>query len=89
MGMINKTKSCLGSKFEMKEIGEESYIMGIKITRDRNSILSCPDQYKYMEKVLKRFNMENLKALSTPVYKGQVFNKAMYLKNKQEEENMN
>lgn len=31
---INKTKSYLGSRFEMKDIGETSYVLGIKIFRD-------------------------------------------------------
>ena len=29
--MIEKTKSYLGSKFEMKDMGEASYVLGIKI----------------------------------------------------------
>lgn len=32
--MTNKTKTYLGSRFEMKNIGETSYVLGIKISRN-------------------------------------------------------
>ena len=37
--MMNETKFCLGSKFEMKDMGPANYVLGIKISRDRDSKL--------------------------------------------------
>ncbi|KAL0287317.1 UNVERIFIED_CONTAM: Retrovirus-related Pol polyprotein from transposon TNT 1-94 [Sesamum radiatum] len=43
----------------MKDMGETSYILGIKINRDRSRRLLGPTQSLYIEKVLKRFKMEH------------------------------
>ncbi|KAL0392848.1 UNVERIFIED_CONTAM: Retrovirus-related Pol polyprotein from transposon TNT 1-94 [Sesamum radiatum] len=45
----------------MKDMGEASYILGIKIYRDRRRRMLGPTQSSYIEKVLKRFKTENLK----------------------------
>ncbi|KAL0402134.1 UNVERIFIED_CONTAM: hypothetical protein Slati_4243300 [Sesamum latifolium] len=45
----------------MKDIGEASYILGIKIYRDRSRRMLGLTQSSYIEKVLKRFKMENSK----------------------------
>ena len=37
--MMKETKFCLGSKFEMKDIGRANYVLGIRISRDRDSKL--------------------------------------------------
>ena len=80
--LTNKTKSCLGSKFEIKDMREVSYVLGITITRDQSSRWLYLDQSKYIEKVLERFNMENYKTLSTPINKGQHMDRTMCPKNK-------
>ena len=72
-------KSYLGSKFEIKDIGEATYILGIRITRDKDSRLLYLDQEKYLEKVLKKFNyMDQCKALSMPICTRQILSKDMY-----------
>lgn len=35
--MISKTKSILASKFEMKDMGAATYVLGIRISRNRDS----------------------------------------------------
>ena len=51
----------------MKDLGEASYILGIRIYRDRDRHLIGLTQDTYLEKVLKRFNMENSKKGSLPM----------------------
>jgi hypothetical protein len=41
--MISKTKVFLASKFEIKDMGTANYVLGIRISRDRNSKLLYPD----------------------------------------------
>ena len=45
----------------MKDLGEAAYILGIKIYRDRSKRLIGLSQDTYIDKVLKRFNMEEAK----------------------------
>ena len=54
----------------MKDIGEAAYILGIKIYRDRSKRLLALSQKTYLEKILKRFNMENSKKGFLPVPRG-------------------
>ena len=86
--MMKETKFCLGSKFEMKDMGPANYVLGIRISRDRDSKLIYLDQENYLEKVLKRFKMEDCRPVSTPVSKGTILNKSMCPTNKTELEEM-
>ena len=45
----------------MKDLGEASYILGMKIYRDRSKRMLGISQSTYIETVLKRFSMENSK----------------------------
>ena len=58
---LKEVKSYLGKCFSMKDLGEASYILGIKIYRDRSKRLIGLSQSAYIDKVLKRFNMQNSK----------------------------
>ncbi|GKE87753.1 hypothetical protein Tco_1565228, partial [Tanacetum coccineum] len=49
----------LGRGFAMKDLGEAAYILGIKIYRDRSKRLIDLCQSAYIEKILKRYFMEN------------------------------
>jgi len=61
VGLLSKIKVWLSSKFSMKDLGEPAYILGIRIYRDRTKRLIGLSQNKYIERVLKRFNMEDSK----------------------------
>nr|GEX60148.1 hypothetical protein [Tanacetum cinerariifolium] len=51
----------------MKDLGKASYIVGIKIYRDRSKRLIGLCQSAYIEKILKRYCMENSKRGSIPM----------------------
>ncbi|GKC95306.1 retrotransposon protein, putative, ty1-copia subclass, partial [Tanacetum coccineum] len=65
--MLQDVKSYLGRCFAMKDLGEAAYILGIKIYRDRSKRLICLCQSAYIEKILKRFYMENFKSGMIPM----------------------
>ncbi|GJW05993.1 retrotransposon protein, putative, ty1-copia subclass [Tanacetum coccineum] len=65
--MLQDVKSYLGRCFAMKDLGEAAYILGIKIYRDRSWRLIGLCQSAYIEKILKRFHMENSKRGSIPM----------------------
>jgi len=48
----------------MKDMGEASYVIGIEIHRDRSPRTLGLSQKAYIEKVLKRFNMQIVHQLS-------------------------
>ena len=49
-------------KFEMKDLGEASFVLGIQIYQDRPLELS---QKTYIEKVLERYGMQDCKSGDT------------------------
>nr|GEY29928.1 hypothetical protein [Tanacetum cinerariifolium] len=56
-----KAKMATHLCFAMKDLEEAAYILGIKIYRDRSKRLISLCQSAYIEKILKRFYMENSK----------------------------
>jgi hypothetical protein len=68
--MLNSVKEYLNNNFSMKDMGEASYVLGIKIYRDRSRCLLALSQCTYLDKVLRRFRMENSKKGNLPVMKG-------------------
>ena len=67
---LNKIKESFKMSFSMKDLGEAAYILGIKIYRDRSRRLIGLTQGTYLEKVLKRFNMEDSKRGAVPTASG-------------------
>ncbi|GJY54225.1 retrotransposon protein, putative, ty1-copia subclass [Tanacetum coccineum] len=65
--MLQDVKSYLGRCFAMKYLGEAAYILGIKIYIDRSWQLIGLCQSAYIEKIMKRFYMENSKHGSIPM----------------------
>ncbi|GJW94904.1 retrotransposon protein, putative, ty1-copia subclass [Tanacetum coccineum] len=65
--MLEEVKSWLCKCFSMKNLGEATYILGIKIIRDRSKRLIALSQSAYLEKILKKFRMENSKKGCTPM----------------------
>ena len=51
-------KGYLKKNFSMKDLGEAAYILGIKIYRDRSRCLIGLSQNTYLDKVLKKFKMD-------------------------------
>lgn len=64
---ISALKSKMAKVFDMKDKGEASHMLGLRIRRDREKRLIYLSQEEYIDKVLQRFNMEKGKALLTPL----------------------
>jgi hypothetical protein len=65
-----ETKDFLSSHFDMKDLGEASYVLGIEIHRDRRNGVLGLLQKSYIEKVLKKFNMHKCNPTPAPIVKG-------------------
>ena len=68
--MLDSIKTSLKNSFSMKDLGEVAYILGIKIYRDRSKRLIGLIQDIYIDKVLKRFSMEEAKKGFLPMSHG-------------------
>ncbi|KAL0413062.1 UNVERIFIED_CONTAM: Retrovirus-related Pol polyprotein from transposon TNT 1-94 [Sesamum radiatum] len=68
--MLCGTKAWLSTQFSMKDLGEASYILGIKIIWDRSKRMLRMTQTSYVEKVLNRFKMKNSKQGFLPMRHG-------------------
>src|SRR3954465_1034918 len=73
--LLNSVKSYLNSKFSMKDLGEASYILDIKIYRDRSRRLIGLSQITYLDKILKKFKMDGSKKGFLPMLQGKTLSK--------------
>ncbi|GKA89427.1 retrotransposon protein, putative, ty1-copia subclass [Tanacetum coccineum] len=64
---LQSVKDYLGKCFAMKDLGEAAFILGIKIYRDRSKRLIRLGQNAYMDKILKRYRMDNSKRGHIPM----------------------
>ncbi|KAK8701269.1 hypothetical protein V6N13_019659 [Hibiscus sabdariffa] len=85
---LQSVKAWLSSCFSMKDLGEAAYILGVKIYRDRSRRLLGLSQITYIDKVLKRFNMEASKKRFLPMTHGISLSKEMCPSTSQERERM-
>ena len=73
IGLLHETKTFLSKQFEMKDLGDASFVLGIRIHRDRPRGIIGLSQKSYIETILKRFGMQDCKPGDTPVAKGDKF----------------
>ena len=59
IGLLHETKRFLSSKFDMKDLGDGSFVLGTQIYRDRSRGILGLSQKAYIDKVLSRFGMSN------------------------------
>ena len=71
--LLYKTKRFLSNNFEMKDMGEATYVIGIEIFRNRSQGMLGLSQKSYINKVLERFRMQNCSASPVPIQKGDKF----------------
>jgi hypothetical protein len=71
MDTIKEVKKKLSSKFDMKDLGAANFILGMEIKRDRASRNLWLNQSKYIETVMKRFNMQDCKLVKVPIPMGE------------------
>ena len=70
VSLLLETKKFLSSKFDMKDLGEASFVIGIEIHRDRSKGVLGLSQKAYIEKILKKFNMHKCSPSPAPIVKG-------------------
>ena len=85
---LQNVKSWLGKCFSMKDLGEATYILGIKIYRYRSKRLIGLSQSTYIDKALKRFSMQDSKREYLPMSHGITLSKSQCPNTKDKRERM-
>ncbi|KAM0986325.1 hypothetical protein ACFX2C_013510 [Malus domestica] len=75
--VLSSIKVWLSKTFHMKDLGDASYVLGIKLYRDRSRKLIGLSQSMYIDKVLSRFQMEQSKKGLLPIRHGIHLSKSM------------
>jgi hypothetical protein len=67
---LTNTKAALSSRFDMKDMGEAHFILGVQIRRDRAKRQLFLSQAEYIRTVLERFGMQDCRPTATPMATG-------------------
>jgi hypothetical protein len=70
VSLLLETKRFFSSNFDMKDLGEASFVLEIKIHRDRRNGVLGLSQKAYLEKVLKKVSMHACNPTLAPIIKG-------------------
>ncbi|WKA03284.1 hypothetical protein VitviT2T_021403 [Vitis vinifera] len=88
LGLLRETKEHLSKNFHMVDMGEANYVIGIEIFRDRSRGVLGLSQKGYIDRVLKRFNMQSCSSGIAPILKGDKLSKMQCPRNNMEMEQM-
>ena len=86
--VLSDVKGYLKKQFDMKDLGEANYILGIKLLRDRKNKVLALSQASYIDKIVTRFGMENSKRGLLPFKHGILLSKEQSPKTPEEKELM-
>ena len=86
--VLSDVKGYLKKQFDMKDLGEANYILGIKLLRDRKNKVLALSQASYIDKIVTRFGMENSKRGLLPFRHGIHLSKEQSPKTPEEKELM-
>ena len=89
VSVLQSVKIWLSKNFSMKDLGEANFILGIKFYRDRTKRLLSLSQSTYIDKMLKRFSMEQSKRGYIPMVSGITLSKSMCPQTQDEKTHMN
>ena len=85
---LQRIKVWLSSQFSMMDLGDASYILGMKIYRDKSKRMLGLSQSTYIDIVLKRFSMKDFKKGYLSIGHGITFSKTDCLTTPQKRECM-
>ena len=86
--MLSSVKGWMQKQFDMKDLGEANYILGIELLRDRKNKVLALSQALYIDKILARFIMENSKKGTLPFRHGVHLSKEQSQKTLEQKEHM-
>ena len=88
VGSLTSVKMWLTKQFQMKDLGEASYVLGIRIFRDRKNKMLALFQASYIDKILEKYGMQDSKKGQQPMRHGIALSKDMSPKTSDEVNSM-
>jgi hypothetical protein len=88
VGLLLETKKFLSAHFEMKDLGEANFVLGIEIHRDKTKGVLGLSQKAYIEKFLEKYGMHRCSPSPAPIFKGDRYGDFQCPKNEYEKEQM-
>ena len=88
VGSLTLVKMWLTKQFQMKDLGEASYVLGIRIFRDRKNKMLALSQASYIDKILEKYDMQDSKKGDQPMRHGIALSKEMSPKTSEEVDSM-
>ena len=64
---LNAVKQNLSQQFQVKDMGELHYFLGVKVVQDHKAGSIWMVQQSYTENILRNFGMEDAKSIRTPM----------------------
>ena len=64
--LLSDFKAAISKDFNIKDLGQLNYFLGIRISRDRSQKLLTMDQQTYIKAIINKFGFTNSKAVTTP-----------------------
>ena len=77
VSVLQSIKIWLSKNFSMKDLGEETYNLGTRVYKDRSKRFLSLSQSTYIEKMLKRFSMDQSKRGFIPMMHGITLSKSL------------
>jgi hypothetical protein len=65
---MRKMKASIGAKFKAKTLGSVNFILGLKVTRDRQARKLWINQEQHAKSILEKFNFSHCKPVDTPTW---------------------
>ena len=87
--LLHTSKTMLTESYDMKDLGEAHFVLGIKIERDRSKKMLRLSQKSYIDIIMKRFNMEKCVGGELSIAKDDKLSTDQCLKNDLEKNGMN
>ncbi|KAA0058181.1 gag/pol protein [Cucumis melo var. makuwa] len=88
IGLLTDIKQWLAAQFQMKDLGEAQFVLGIQIFKDRKNKTLALSQASYIDKIVVKYSMQNSKRGLLPFRHGVTLSKEQCLKTPQEVEKM-
>lgn len=67
LSVMDEFKTQMSKRYEMKDLGELHFILGLQVKRDRSARTLHLSQQHYIETILERFNVSDLRPTKSPL----------------------